>query len=133
MLSYRPIPGGSVGQAVRILDSALARPHTDDDPVERVEVLIYRAELAMVLHDPQTAAEMLARAQSVTLKDDESERQHPRSTTPSNSQQHCGDSAGPAPRAAVPPSETLLNHHEPATRARTATEQGRQATGLIRA
>ncbi|MFF5200088.1 VOC family protein [Micromonospora parva] len=65
---------GSVSQAVRILDSALARPQADDDPVEQVEVLVYRAELAMVLHDPDTAAELLARAQSVTLTDDESER-----------------------------------------------------------
>ncbi|MBQ1023263.1 VOC family protein [Micromonospora sp. C95] len=68
---------GNVGQAVRILDSALARPHADDDPVEQVEVLVYRAELAMVLHDPKTAAEMLARAQSVTLTEDESERAAP--------------------------------------------------------
>ncbi|MCG5454818.1 VOC family protein [Micromonospora sp. PSH03] len=68
---------GSVGQAVRILDSALARPQADDDPVEQVEVLVYRAELAMVLHDPKTAAEMLARAQSVTLTEDESERAAP--------------------------------------------------------
>lgn len=65
---------GSVGQAVRILDSVLARPQADDDPVEQVEVLVYRAELAMVLHDPQTAAEMLTRAKSVTLTEDESER-----------------------------------------------------------
>jgi hypothetical protein len=68
---------GSVGQAVRILDSALARPQADDDPVEQVEVLVYRSELAMVLHDPKTAAEMLARAQSVTLTEDESERAAP--------------------------------------------------------
>ncbi|MEU1604053.1 VOC family protein [Micromonospora matsumotoense] len=65
---------GTAGQAVRILDSALARPQADDDPVEQVEVLVYRAELAMVLHDPETAAEMLARARSVTLTDEESER-----------------------------------------------------------
>lgn len=68
---------GSVGQAVRILDSALARAHADDDPVEQVEVLVYRAELAMVLHDPETAAEMLARVQSVTLTEHESERAAP--------------------------------------------------------
>jgi hypothetical protein len=68
---------GSVGQAVRILDSALARPQADDDPVEQVEVLVYRAELAMVLHDPKTAAEMLARAQAVTLTEDEAERAAP--------------------------------------------------------
>jgi hypothetical protein len=65
---------GSAGQAVRILDSALARPQADDDPVEQVEVLVYRAELAMVLHDPETATGMLARAQAVTLTEDESER-----------------------------------------------------------
>ena len=52
---------GSAAQAVRILDSALARSQADDDPVEQVEVLVYRAELAMVLHDPKTAAAMLAR------------------------------------------------------------------------
>ncbi|QKW13648.1 VOC family protein [Verrucosispora sp. NA02020] len=68
---------GNVGQAVRILDSALARPQADDDPVEQVEVLVYRAELAIVLHDPKTAAEMLARAQSVTLTQDETERAAP--------------------------------------------------------
>jgi hypothetical protein len=65
---------GNVEQAVRILDSALARPHADDDPVDQVEVLVYRAELAMVLHDPGTATEMLARARSVTLTDHETER-----------------------------------------------------------
>lgn len=58
---------GAVGQAFRILDSALARLQADDNPVEQVEILVYRAELAMVLHEPETAAEMLARAQSVTL------------------------------------------------------------------
>ncbi|WBB53745.1 VOC family protein [Verrucosispora sp. WMMD573] len=65
---------GNAGQAVRILDSALARQHANDDPVEQVEVLVYRAELAMVLHDPTTAAEMLTRAKSVTLTEDEAER-----------------------------------------------------------
>jgi hypothetical protein len=68
---------GSVGQAVRILDSALARPQADDDPVEQVEVLVYRAELAMVRHDLKTAAEMLARARSVVLTDDETDRAAP--------------------------------------------------------
>jgi hypothetical protein len=66
---------GNVGQAVRILDSALARPQADDDdPVEQVEVLVYRAELAMVLHDPKTAAEMLAHVQSVVLTEEETGR-----------------------------------------------------------
>jgi hypothetical protein len=68
---------GNAAQAVRILDSALARPQADDDPVEQVEVLVYRAELAIVLDDPRTAADMLARAHSVTLTEDESERAAP--------------------------------------------------------
>ncbi len=65
---------GDVRQAVRILDSALARPQADDDPVAQVEVLAYRAELAMVLHDPETAREMLARVDRVVLSADETER-----------------------------------------------------------
>ncbi|RLP94648.1 VOC family protein [Micromonospora sp. BL4] len=65
---------GDVAQAVRILDSALARPQADDDPVARVEVLVYRAELAMVLSDPETAAEMLERAEHVALSADETVR-----------------------------------------------------------
>lgn len=68
---------GNVEQAVRILDSALARRQADDDPVEHVDVLVYRAELALVLHDPETATEMLARAHAVTLTEDESERAAP--------------------------------------------------------
>jgi hypothetical protein len=39
-----------------------------------MEVLVYRAELAMVLHDPQTAVEMLARADRVVLSRDETDR-----------------------------------------------------------
>lgn len=48
---------GDDGQAVRILDSALARPQADDDPVTHVEVLVYRAELAMTLHDRESSTE----------------------------------------------------------------------------
>ena len=65
---------GDLRQAVRILDSALARPHADDDPVAQVEALVYRAELAMALHDPQTAAQMLARVDRVVLSPDETQR-----------------------------------------------------------
>ncbi len=65
---------GDIQQAARILDSALARPHTDDDPVTQVEVLVYRAELAMTLHDPRTAAELLARVDRVALSPDETEK-----------------------------------------------------------
>lgn len=60
--------------AVRIMDSALAHPQADDDPVATVEALVYRAELAMVLHDRDTATGMLARADRVVLSADESQR-----------------------------------------------------------
>ncbi len=68
---------GDVGQAVRILDSALARPQADDDPVTHVEVLVYRAELAMALHDRETATDMLARVENIALNADETGRAAP--------------------------------------------------------
>jgi hypothetical protein len=68
---------GDVGQAARILDSALAHPTADDDPVTHLEVLVYRAELAMTLHDRKTAAEVLARVDHLTLTADETERAAP--------------------------------------------------------
>ena len=68
---------GDAGQAARILDSALARPQADDDPVTHVEVLVYRAELAMALHDPETATEILARVERITLNADETARAAP--------------------------------------------------------
>jgi hypothetical protein len=68
---------GDAGQAVRILDSALARPQADDDPVTHVEVLVYRAELALALHDRETATEMLARVEHIALNADETGRAAP--------------------------------------------------------
>jgi hypothetical protein len=68
---------GDVAQAVRILDSALARPQDGDDPVTHVEVLVYRAELAMALDDRETAARMLARVEHVALNPEETERAAP--------------------------------------------------------
>ncbi|WP_285789760.1 VOC family protein [Micromonospora sp. NBRC 101691] len=65
---------GDARQAARILDSALANPAADDDPVALVEVLVYRAEVAMVLNDPATAGEMLARVDRVVLSADEATR-----------------------------------------------------------
>jgi hypothetical protein len=65
---------GDPGQAARILDSALARPQADDDPVTHLEIVVYRAELAMTLHDRETATEMLARAGHITLNSDETAR-----------------------------------------------------------
>jgi hypothetical protein len=68
---------GDAGQAARILDSALARPQADDDPVTHVEVLVYRAELAMALHDRETATELLARVEHIALTEDETARAAP--------------------------------------------------------
>ncbi len=65
---------GDARQAARILDSALAHPEAGDDPAALVEVLVYRAEVAMVLNEPATAAEMLARVDRVALSTDEAER-----------------------------------------------------------
>jgi hypothetical protein len=68
---------GDVGQAVRILDSALARPQAGDDPVTHVEVLVYRAELALALDDRATATAMLERAGHIALNADETGRAAP--------------------------------------------------------
>ncbi|GIE98575.1 VOC family protein [Paractinoplanes rishiriensis] len=68
---------GDARQAARILDSALARPRADDDPVTHVEVLVYRAELAMVLNDPRTATDMLTRAEHIALDADQTSRAAP--------------------------------------------------------
>jgi hypothetical protein len=65
---------GDPRQAARILDSALARPGDHDDPVTRVEALVYRAEVALVLDDPATATEMLTRARTVPLSPEQTAR-----------------------------------------------------------
>ncbi|MFC7546975.1 VOC family protein [Plantactinospora sp. GCM10030261] len=65
---------GDHRQAARILDTALARPEAGDDPVVLVELLAYRAEMAMALREPATAADLLARIDRVTLIGDEVER-----------------------------------------------------------
>ena len=65
---------GHVGQAVRILDTALARPDAAVDAVTLVEVLVYRAELAVQQGDQATAADLLDRATRVELTSEESGR-----------------------------------------------------------
>ncbi|MEV4702234.1 VOC family protein [Actinoplanes sp. NPDC049316] len=68
---------GDVCQAARMLDSALARSQAGDDPVTHIEAVVYRAELAMALHDWETATEMLARAKHIALNPDEAGRAAP--------------------------------------------------------
>jgi hypothetical protein len=65
---------GDHRQAARILDSALARPDAADDPITQVEALVYRAEVAMALHDSATARRMLARADRIELTADARQR-----------------------------------------------------------
>jgi hypothetical protein len=65
---------GDLRQAARILDTALSRPEAGDDPVALVEVLAYRAEVAMVLYEPATAADMLARIDRIPLSTDETKQ-----------------------------------------------------------
>ncbi|MFJ1538051.1 VOC family protein [Micromonospora chalcea] len=61
---------GDAGQAARILDGALARPDAADDPAVLVEALVYRAELALQLGEPEAARELVRKARTVPLDDE---------------------------------------------------------------
>jgi hypothetical protein len=63
---------GDHRQAARILDGALNR--ADADVVDRVEALVYRAELAVVLHDADRATELLAQVRGLELAEDDRDR-----------------------------------------------------------
>ncbi|MGC4893346.1 VOC family protein [Micromonospora sp. DT31] len=65
---------GNPRQAVRILDGALSRPDAAADPAVLVETLVYRAELALLLDDPETARALLRRADAVDLTAEERDR-----------------------------------------------------------
>jgi catechol 2,3-dioxygenase-like lactoylglutathione lyase family enzyme len=65
---------GDHQQAARILDTALRKAGPDEDPVLLVEAMVYRAELAVTLHDQDTARAVLARAGDVELAPDQRER-----------------------------------------------------------
>ena len=56
---------GDHAQAAKILDGALGRVPPDEDPALMAEALAYRAELALVLDDTETAAEALAAAREL--------------------------------------------------------------------
>ncbi|WP_349879111.1 VOC family protein [Micromonospora sp. HUAS YX12] len=60
---------GNPEQAARILDGALARPEAADDPAVQVEALVYRAELALQLGEPESARELVRQARSIPLDD----------------------------------------------------------------
>ncbi|WUJ06387.1 VOC family protein [Actinoplanes sp. NBC_00393] len=65
---------GDHQQAARILDASLRKAGPDEDPVVLVEVMAYRAELAVTLDDPDTARAVLKRAGEVELDPDQRER-----------------------------------------------------------
>jgi catechol 2,3-dioxygenase-like lactoylglutathione lyase family enzyme len=56
---------GDHAQAAKILDGALGKVPPDEDPALMAEALAYRAELALVLDDTETAAEALAAAREL--------------------------------------------------------------------
>jgi hypothetical protein len=56
---------GDHEQAAKILDVALGRVPPDEDPALMAEALAYRAELALLLDDDETAAEALAAAREL--------------------------------------------------------------------
>lgn len=58
---------GDHRQAARILDSALARRDESASVVDRVEALVYRAELAIGLHDGERADALLAEVRDAAL------------------------------------------------------------------
>ena len=58
---------GDHQQAARILDATLARSDGSESLRDLVEVLVYRAEVAVVLRDNQRANELLARLRSMDL------------------------------------------------------------------
>lgn len=65
---------GDHRQAARILDGALAREGDPATVVDRVEVLVYRAELAIRLGDGERADTLLAEVRVTALNDGERER-----------------------------------------------------------
>lgn len=67
-------------QGAGLRNTRMTRPRArknGDGPGARAEALVYRAELALVLHDPQTAAERPAHADRVVLSPDEARRAAP--------------------------------------------------------
>ncbi|QLQ39165.1 VOC family protein [Micromonospora robiginosa] len=61
---------GNPRQAAKILDGALAKPDAADDPAVEVEALVYRAEVALLLDEPDTARDLLRRAGAVPLDEE---------------------------------------------------------------
>lgn len=64
---------GDHRQAARILDAALARDGEAAGVVDRVQALVYRAELAIKLHDGDRADALLAQVRGMPLEDGDRE------------------------------------------------------------
>jgi hypothetical protein len=65
---------GDDRQAARILDATLTRERAAAHPVELVEALVYRAELALRLDDPSRARTLLTQVRDTALLDTEREQ-----------------------------------------------------------
>ncbi len=61
---------GDHRQAAKILDATLAR-HDGGERTELVQALVYRAELAVVLHDSDRANALLAQVRGLELTEDD--------------------------------------------------------------
>lgn len=65
---------GDDRQAARILDATLQRHGSSAPAVDRVEALVYRAELAVRLGEGPRAASLLTEVRNVELRDDDRDR-----------------------------------------------------------
>lgn len=65
---------GDTAQAVKILDANLDREQERAHPVDLVEALVYRAELALRQEDAERARALLARVRATPLENSERER-----------------------------------------------------------
>ncbi|MEV0122096.1 VOC family protein [Streptomyces sp. NPDC050703] len=65
---------GDTAQAVKVLDANLAREEATALPVDLVEALVYRAELALRQAEPERARALLARVRAIPLEEGERRR-----------------------------------------------------------
>ena len=65
---------GDAAQAAQVLDTALQNHRSDARPVELLEALAYRAELAMVTDEPDLAAALLTEIEQIQLDPAEREQ-----------------------------------------------------------
>ncbi|WP_211824721.1 VOC family protein [Streptomyces alfalfae] len=97
---------GDTAQAVKILDANLAREQATALPVDLVEALVYRAELALRQAEPARARALLARVRAVPLEEDERRRLADSLTLAEETSRDLAPDASPrrySPSTAAPP------------------------------